>query len=186
MSIPTISPARIAELTQDGKAIDLIDVRTPSEFQAVHLAFARNIPLDQLDVSALIQTRNGAGSEPFYIVCHSGARGRQACEKFLKAGFSNVLNIEGGTTACVDAGLPVVRGKKGLPLDRQVRIVIGAMALLGAVFGWFVHPYFIGLSAFAGAGLIFAGITDACPLAMIMAKMPWNQGDSTRNSCCTR
>jgi len=181
-----ISPAHFAELCKEGKKIELIDVRTPVEFREVHIDFARNIPLDQLDVAALIQTRTASANEPLYFICRSGGRGQQACENFLKAGFSNVVNVEGGTMACVEAGLPVVRGKKAISLERQVRIAAGSLVLLGAVLGWFVNPAFIGLSALVGAGLIFAGITDTCGMGMILARMPWNQCSQNAKSCCTR
>ena len=174
----SISPAKLAELSKEGKKIELIDVRTPAEFQEVHVAFARNVPLDQLDPVALMQGRNGAAKESLYMVCRSGSRGQQAVDKFQKSGFSNAVNIEGGTMACVDAGLPLVRGKKVVSLERQVRIVAGSLVLLGAALAWFVHPAFIGLSAFVGAGLTFAGITDTCAMGMILAKMPWNQSGS--------
>jgi hypothetical protein len=49
------------------------------------------------------------------------------------------------------------------------------LVLVGAVLGCFVHPYFIGLSAFVGAGLASSGITDTCGMAMALAKMPWDQ-----------
>jgi rhodanese-related sulfurtransferase len=185
VDIPSISPAEVERLRKEGKQMELIDVRTPIEFREVHVEMARNVPLDQLDVAALLQARNGSANEPLYVVCHSGDRGRQACEKFLKAGFSNVLNIEGGTKACVEAGLPVVRGKKAVSLERQVRIAAGSLVLLGAVLGWFVNPAFIGLSAFVGAGLIFAGITGTCGMGMIIARMPWNQCRQNAKPCCT-
>ena len=142
MSITVIKPQELAELCKEGKKIDLIDVRTPVEYREVHVEIARNVPLDQLDPAALMQARNGSANEPLYVICRSGSRGQQACEKFLKAGFSNVVNIEGGTMACVEAGLPVVRGKKAISLERQVRIAAGSLVLLGAVLGWFVHPAF--------------------------------------------
>lgn len=174
MSTPMITPLKLAELSKEGQKIDLIDVRTPVEYREVHVEFARNVPLDQLDPAALIQARNGPANEPLYLICRSGSRGQQACEKFLKAGFSNVVNIEGGTMACVEAGLPVVRGKKAISLERQVRIAAGSLVLLGAALS-FVHPAFIGLSAFVGAGLLFAGITDTCGMGMLLARMPWNK-----------
>lgn len=174
MSNTVIRPHELAELCKAGKTIDLIDVRTPVEYREVHLEVARNVPLDQLDPVALMQARNGAANDPIYLICRSGSRGQQACEKFIKAGFSNVVNVEGGTTACVDAGLPVIRGKKAISLERQVRIAAGSLVLLGAILGWFVHPAFIGLSAFVGAGLVFAGMTGTCGMGMILARMPWN------------
>src|SRR6478735_6401455 len=186
MNASSISPANLAELCKQSKKIELIDVRTPVEYREVHVEIARNDPLDQLDVAALMQAHNGAANEPLYFICRSGGRGRQACEAFLKAGFSNVVNVEGGTMACVDAGLPVVRGKKAVSLERQVRIAAGSLVLLGAILGAFVHPGFIGLSAFVGAGLIFAGITDTCGMGMILARMPWNRCSESTTSCCTR
>jgi rhodanese-related sulfurtransferase len=186
MNASAISPAQLAELRKQGKKIELIDVRTPVEFREVHVEFARNVPLDQLDVAALVQARDVADDQPLYVVCRSGGRGQQACERFLQAGFSKAVNVEGGTMACVEAGLPVVRGKKAVSLERQVRIVAGSLVLLGAVLGWLVHPAFIGLSAFVGAGLVFAGITDSCAMGMVLARMPWNRCGSNAKSCCAR
>lgn len=181
MTIPMIPPRQLADLCKEDHKIDLIDVRTPVEYREVHIEIARNVPLDQLDPAALMQARNGPAHEPLYLICRSGSRGQQACEKFLKAGFSNVVNVEGGTMACVEAGLPVVRGKKAISLERQVRIAAGSLVLLGAALA-FVHPGFIGLSAFVGAGLLFAGITDTCGMGMILARMPWNQCSTPTSS----
>ena len=122
-------------------------------------------------------------SEPLYVICKSGGRSRQACEKFIKAGFTNVVNVEGGTTACIEAGLPVVRGKKAISLERQVRIAAGSLVLLGAIGSYAFHPALIWLSAFVGAGLVFAGITDTCGMGMLLARMPWNQCSTSKDAC---
>ncbi len=176
MSIAVIKPHEVEKLSKKGQNIDLIDVRTPVEFREVHVEFARNVPLDQLDPAALMQARNGSTDEPLYVICRSGSRGQQACEKFHKAGFSNVVNIEGGTLACVEAGLPAVRGKKAISLERQVRIAAGFIVLAGAVAAMVTgNVYLVGISAFIGAGLMFAGITDSCAMGMLISKMPWNQ-----------
>lgn len=180
----TISPKQLHELVTSGKSIDLIDVRTPVEYREVHVTFARNLPLDQLKPSEVNAGRNG---EPLYVICRSGGRGKQACEKIVAAGFSNVINVEGGTQAWDQAGLPVVRGKKAMSLERQVRIAAGSLVLTGVVLGYLIHPYFIGLSAFVGAGLIFAGVTDTCGMGMILARMPWNRvaaSPSTSSATC--
>jgi rhodanese-related sulfurtransferase len=183
MSVATITPQQLRELCKDGGNIELLDVRTPVEFQEVHVEHARNVPLDKLDPASLMQTRNGVAGEPLYVLCRSGSRGRQACEKFLKAGFTNVVNVEGGTLACIEAGLPVVRGRQAISLERQVRIAAGLLVLLGVGLS-FVHPALIGLSAFVGAGLVFAGVTDTCGMGMILARMPWNQRPSETHSSC--
>ena len=169
----TISVQRLAELRSQGE-VELLDVRTPLEFREVHAETARNQPLDSLDPKAIMAARNGSAQDPLYIICQSGGRSSKACQQFLQAGYDNVVNVEGGTKAWDAAGLPVVRGKKGVSLERQVRIAAGFLTLLGVGLS-FVSPWFIGLSAFIGAGLMFAGITDTCGMGMLISKMPWNQ-----------
>jgi rhodanese-related sulfurtransferase len=186
MTVPTITPKQLAELCKGNGESDLIDVRTPVEFREVHVEFARNVPLDSLDPAAVMRSRSGSRDQQLCLICRSGSRGRQACEKFLAAGFTNVVNVEGGTLACVEAGLPVVRGKKAISLERQVRIAAGLLVLLGALLGWLVHPAFIGLSALIGAGLVFAGVTDTCGMGMLLARMPWNQVKEPANCCSDR
>lgn len=183
----TISPKHLHDLVRAGHKVNLVDVRTPVEFREVHVEFARNVPLDQLDVEKLKVEQNGR-VEPLYVICRSGGRGKQACEKLEAAGLDCVVNVEGGTLAGDQAGLPVIRGEKAMSLERQVRIAAGSLVLLGSVLGAFVSPYWIGLAAFVGAGLIFAGITDTCGMGILLAKMPWNQVSHTKsgnNSCST-
>jgi len=131
-------------------------------------------PLDALDPKALAQ----ALPRPIYLICRSGSRATKAAEQFVAAGISEVVVVEGGTAAWEKAGLPVVRGKKCMSLERQVRLAAGTLVLTGVGLGWWVHPYLFGLSAFVGAGLVFAGITDWCGMGMLLSKMPWN-----RSSC---
>lgn len=175
MSLQTISAAGLADRYQSGQACDLIDVRTPTEYREVHVEFAKNVPLDQLDSEAVARIRNGNSNEPLYIICHKGGRSKQACEAFLKKGFTNVVNVEGGTAACELTSLPLVRGKKAISLERQVRLAAGSLVLLGVILGFTVHQGFFGLSGFVGAGLVFAGVTDTCGMGILLSKMPWNQ-----------
>lgn len=183
MNVESISPQRLLSICNAGKA-EIVDVRTPVEFRELHLEMARNVPLDKLEPNALMQARNGAKEEPLYIICRTGKRGQQACQKFLEAGFSNVFNIEGGTLACAEAGLPIARSQKAISLERQVRIAAGSLVVLGVLLGWLVHPVFYVISGFVGAGLVFAGITDTCGMGMILARMPWNQCREPSQSCC--
>lgn len=170
----TISVKKLAEKQRIGQ-IDLIDVRMPTEYREVHAEGARNYPLDVLDPKAIANSRNGRSAEPLYVICKSGNRSSKAVQKFLDAGIENVVNVEGGTAAWDAAGLPVMRGKNAISLERQVRIAAGGLVFIGAALGYFVNPYFIGLSAFVGAGLMFAGITDTCGMGMLISKMPWNR-----------
>jgi rhodanese-related sulfurtransferase len=171
----TITPGEIEELRRRGRAVELIDVRTPAEYLEIHAEPARLVPLDSLDPDTVMRSRSGSAGDPLYTICRSGGRGRQAAEKFHAAGYTNVVNVEGGTIAWQRAGLPVVRGKKTMSLERQVRIAAGSLVVLGTVLGVFVHPAFLGLPAFVGAGLIFAGVTDTCGMGMLLARMPWNR-----------
>jgi rhodanese-related sulfurtransferase len=175
MSTPTVTPQHLKGHHESGRPIDLVDVRTPVEFRELHVEFARNVPLDQLDVSAVVRDRLGRPGEPLFVICQSGARGRLACERLRAAGCTDAVNVEGGTLACVDASLPVVRGKRAVSLERQVRIAAGLLVLLGLIIGWLVHPVGFGLTAFVGGGLVFAGVTDFCGMGLLLARMPWNR-----------
>ena len=158
---------------KDKDGFQLIDVRTPVEYREVHAVKAKNVPLSSLDPDAVV--KQGYTEEPLYVICQKGGRSQQACQLFLDAGHTNVVSVTGGTEAWVDAELPVARGKKAISLERQVRILAGLLVLTGSLLGMFVGRWFMGLPAFVGAGLTFAGITDSCGMAMILARMPWNQ-----------
>lgn len=176
MSFPTITPADLKQRLQQKPATKIIDVRTPVEYRDVHLIQAENVPLERCHGD--LWKGQHSTSDPLYIVCQSGKRAEQACQTLTAAGVS-VVHVEGGTRACIEAGFDVVRGKKAVSLERQVRIVAGSLVLIGCVLAWLVHPGFLGLSAFIGAGLLVSGITDTCGMALILAKMPWNQVKDT-------
>lgn len=173
----TVTCQQLAELANAGD-IDLIDVRTPVEFREVHCPLARNVPLDSVVPKAVMDSRADKDG-PLYVICRSGRRGEKACEAFVAAGYNNVVNVEGGTSAWEEAGLPVVRGRKSISLERQVRIAAGFLVVVGTAAGVFHHDYWLGISAFVGAGLMFAGITDTCAMGMLIARMPWNQVKET-------
>ena len=175
MSYREISPAELLSKKSQDPSLQLIDVRTPAEFGALHVEFARNVPLDRLDPQQLKSSLNGEANQPLYVVCRSGSRSKMACEKLVAAGFPDIVNVTGGTQACDAAGLPVVRGREVMSLERQVRIAAGAIVFAGVMLGYFVHPGFFALSGFVGAGLVFAGVTDTCAMGMMIARMPWNQ-----------
>ncbi len=184
MSSTTITPKELYDKLRAGTAIELIDVRTPVEFREVHAVGARNVPLDTLTPEKLL-TEPGSKGTPVYMICRSGGRAAQACERMVAAGFADVVNVEGGTLAWVEAGLPIVRDHKVISLERQVRIAAGSLVLIGALLGFFVHPYWIALSAFVGAGLVFAGLTNTCGMGLLLAKMPWNRAGGNPGASCS-
>jgi rhodanese-related sulfurtransferase len=180
----SIGPAELQRLAQVC-TVDILDVRTPAEFATAHLPGAQSAPLDTLDPAAFLKTRDDQ-SKPIYIVCQAALRARKAIEKFQRAGFVNCVLVEGGTQAWLEAGLPVIRGSGGtLSLLRQVQITIGIISGTGAALALTVHQGFALLPLFTGCGLLFAGLTGTCGLALLLAKMPWNQAtDSHSPSCC--
>ena len=168
----TISPVELQKILTTQPSSSVIDVRTPVEFAEVHVPQAQNIPLDELKPSSL-QLRK---DQPVYLLCRSGQRATKAAEEFSRESFSQPIIVEGGTLAWIEANLPVTRSSvKIISLERQVRIVAGSLVLIGVLLGWFVHRGFFGLSAFVGAGLVFAGITDFCGMGLLLAKLPWNK-----------
>jgi rhodanese-related sulfurtransferase len=183
--VATISPSALADLRRRGDKVTLIDVRTPAEFGEVHVDFAHNIPLDRIDPREIASL---ADNRPVYFVCKSGTRSQKACEKLMAAGMTDMISVEGGTAACEAAGVPVVRGRKVMSLERQVRIAAGALVAIGAALAAFGpdatwRQIGAGLAGFVGCGLVFAGVTDTCGMAMLIAKMPWNQ--ACRSTCQT-
>jgi len=172
MNVIEITPRELMERKNAGP-INLIDVRTPVEFQEMHVSFANLVPLDTLTAKLVGEKFNGPN--PVYVVCRSGSRGKKACEMLLASGHTNVFNIQGGTLACAQAGLPITLGKKIMSLERQVRIAAGFLVALGSLLGFFVDPQWCFLAAFVGSGLVFAGVTDTCGMGMMLAKMPWNR-----------
>ena len=181
----TIHPSELHTIRQQTPGARLLDVRTPAEHARMHVPGVELVPLDKLDPDYLVTQWGMSKDEPVYILCHSGTRAKKAAEKLEAAGSRACHVVEGGTSLWAETGLPVNRGaSRVLPLDRQVRITIGLVVLSGVLLGFFVNPAFYLLSGFMGAGLIFAGITDWCGLAILMSKLPWNQC-SKGASCST-
>ncbi|MFM2166070.1 MAG: hypothetical protein RIS79_441 [Verrucomicrobiota bacterium] len=179
-----ILPCELASALEAG-GCQLIDVREPVEHAESHVSGAKLLPLGQ------IEARCGEldKSEPVMVMCQAGKRGAAAADKLRALGFSDVRNLEGGILAWKSAGLPCATGSKAvMPLMRQVQITIGFFVLLGSLLTVYVDPRWIYLCMFFGAGLMFAGLSGFCGLAMVLAKMPWNRVDGasfSKTSCCS-
>ena len=159
----------------DGQDKIFVDVRSPAEYRSVRVQGAVNLPLNSItcaDVKKLIGEKQNPA---IVLLCGKGGRARKAAE-ILQAGSFNLLVVEGGTNACVDANIPTEKGGVAMiSIERQVRIGAGSLVCLGLVLGHFVNPYFYFLSAFIGAGLVFAGVTDWCGMGLLIARAPWNK-----------
>lgn len=150
----------------------LLDVRSPAEFEEAHIAGSVLHPLGELDPETVRELT--LGKKTCVLVCRSGNRAQQAAEKLRQHGLPDLQVLEGGVQAWEAFGLPLDRGRAMMSLERQVRIVAGALVFLGTVLGYFMHPAWLALPAFVGAGLVFAGITDTCGMGLLLARMPWN------------
>jgi glyoxylase-like metal-dependent hydrolase (beta-lactamase superfamily II) len=155
----------------------VVDVRLPAEYRAVHLEPSILLPLDQIARRPDELPRD----RDLVLVCRTGSRARLAAVEL--AGFRTRV-LEGGIVAWQEAGHPVVEGKAHMSLERQVRIAAGALASLGGVLAVVVSPWFGLVPAFIGAGLVYAGVTDRCGMAMLLGKLPYNRGGAVGTGTC--
>jgi rhodanese-related sulfurtransferase len=176
MKANEILPADFLRNVQGETDCLVVDVRTPAEFESEHWPGSINLPLDQLQGDTCRDFAEQAKGKELYLVCGTGKRACMARQNIESIEGCRPIVITGGITALNEHGADLDRGERQIiSLERQVRIAAGALVLIGAVLAVAVHPAFLALSAFVGAGLMFAGITDTCAMAMGLAKMPWNR-----------
>jgi glyoxylase-like metal-dependent hydrolase (beta-lactamase superfamily II) len=168
MPSPRITVDELGRALGEPGAPLLVDVRLPAEYRSVHLEPSISLPLDE------IRRRRGElpRDRELVLVCLSGARARLAAAELT--GFRARV-LEGGMIAWQEAGHPVVEGKAHMSLERQVRIAAGALVCTGGVLAVAISPWFGLLPAFVGAGLVYAGITNRCGMALLLGKLPYNR-----------
>jgi len=121
MAIPQTTPTAAKQLMDHGHRY--IDVRTEEEFATGHPAGAVNIPVaapnpatGQMAINPQFLAVVGAHfppDAPLIVGCGSGMRSQRAAEMLAAAGFSNVVNMQGGfggapdQAGWADSGLPV-------------------------------------------------------------------------------
>lgn len=184
----TACPRIAAPEVAMGKAyLVLLDVRSPIEFETEHIAGSINVPLDVLDLRCEEVPRQGK----LVIICRSGKRAERGAYTLMGRGFQPRV-MEGGILAWRQAGLPIKEGKKRLPIERQIQLIVGSGVLSGVLLGAFVNPWFLLIPGFFGAGLTFAGLSGTCALGILLGKAPWNkleyptaQKKSAASNCCS-
>jgi rhodanese-related sulfurtransferase len=171
----TIGTAQLRQLMQQDPLIRVLDVRTGSEFDGVHIAGSYNVPLDTLGEHA----RDLADVEhPIVLVCKSGARASQAHAKLTTAGKQRLHLLDGGMDAWEAAGGDVVRSSSDTwALDRQVRFVAGMISLTAIVVS-IVAPKAKWLAGGVAFGLSFSAATNTCAMGNVLSKLPHNQSDN--------
>lgn len=170
---PVLDGDSLATLLRENPRVRLIDVRTPGEYESIHIRGAYNVPLDTLSQHS--REIRAHVEDPVVLVCRSGARARQAEQALREAGMPNLHVLDGGVTGWQEAGRPVEEGRERISLERQVRIAAGALTASGGILALLVNPLFALVPAMVGSGLVFAGVTDTCAMAMGLARLPYNR-----------
>jgi len=179
-----ISAHAFKQLRQEpADKLRIVDLRTHSEVNTERLEDCAHYPVQDLKASELkiyLQQQNHEPTQPIYLLCASGQRAVQAANQLQEELESQLVIIDGGLNALKQLGMSVTKGDITIiSLERQVRITSGALVVLGVLSGLLVHPWFYTLSAFVGGGLVFAGATNSCGMAMILIRMPWNTQTGT-------
>jgi rhodanese-related sulfurtransferase len=177
-----VSPATIcidpSELRSRLAEVVVIDVRTPGEFESIHLPASRNRPLDELDQHVdEIRSIRDAGYE-VVLTCRSGARSHQAQEALAAAGIPDLPILEGGVLAWQAVDGEVVRDVIRWDLERQVRLVAGGLVATSIAVST-IYPPARFLAGAVGAGLVTAAATNTCAMGSVLAKLPYNRASST-------
>jgi len=148
-----------------------VDVRSASEFASGHVPGAVNIPMEQIE----LRVDDLAPDLPIVLICQGGARARLVADLLQPCG-KELAVLQGGTSAWVKAGQPVVvTANTRWSLERQVRLGAGILVLVGTVLAATADFRWLFLAGFVGLGLSFAGLTNYCPMAILLAKLPWNR-----------
>jgi rhodanese-related sulfurtransferase len=185
--VATTKAENLRQMLSASGSMRTIDVRSVAEFATGHIPGAVNIPMEQVE-SRLEDLPQG----PLVLICESGKRA-EIVAGWLTPG-CDVTLLEGGTRAWRNAGYPLITcAPCRWTLERQVRLIAGLIVLLGTLFSSLLNAKWIFLAMFAGAGLTFAGLTNICGMAIVLAKMPWNSAARSKlelntlpdANCCT-
>lgn len=170
-TLTKLTPNVAADRLKSGKAV-LIDIREPDEYAREHIPGSISLPVSALDEADL---KLDAGQNAIFH-CKSGMRTDSNCAVLAQHVDGDAFMLEGGLDAWRALGLPTAKDSKApLEINRQVQITAGGLILIGVLLGWFAAPAWFGLSAFVGAGLMFAGISGWCGMATLLQAMPWNR-----------
>jgi rhodanese-related sulfurtransferase len=168
----TIDPQDLHLLLASAAPPRVLDVRTPGEFETVHMPGSYNVPLDILREhrDEIVKHLD----QHVVLVCRSGQRAAQAEETLRNAGLANVHILDSGITGWEARGFTVNRGARRWDLERQVRLVAGlivALSILASV----VVPGIKWVAFAIGAGLSVAALTNTCAMGMLLSRLPYNR-----------
>jgi len=165
MSPPAIVPTGEFKHVFANESPLVIDVRPVREFEAFHLEGIVNIPLSELSsppLKAMLEAAKHEG-KAVYILCHSGKRAAAAAKKMASDDGGTYFVVRGGTVACDDFGMKIIRGNNDIPTVRRAWLLSGLLIVLGVVLGFTVHESFYLVAGVIGAGLIVRGMSGTGP-----------------------
>jgi hydroxyacylglutathione hydrolase len=104
-TVPQITVEELNSLFQEETSLQVIDVRRPREYESGHVPRALHAPLSHLKQTAASLPVEPA--KPTAVICAGGYRSSAATSILEQHGFSNLLNVTGGTSAWINSGYPV-------------------------------------------------------------------------------
>ena len=108
MGLVNVQPVEaVALINKDAMVLDL---RSAEAFARGHIVNARNLPIDEF--GARRDAVLGSKTKPVVAVCDSGVSSNKIVAELRKSGFESAFGLKGGMSAWLEAGLPVVTGKK--------------------------------------------------------------------------
>ena len=172
----TIEPEAAHRVFETKGTWQLVDVRETGEVDAIRVEGALNLPLSRLkDLASRLDPK-----APVYLLCRSGARAATAAAQLKTLGHANIFVVRGGLDAWMATGKPVVRGVSRVwSMERQVRFAAGLLVFSGLALS-LADRRWLFLSGFVSVGLMFSAVTDTCTMALVLARLPWNQGSCGR------
>lgn len=102
-TVQTIAPAEFAEALSKEPNAQLIDVRSPKEFDSDHLEGAVNIDYNSPEFKSEIEKLDK--SKPTFVYCLSGGRSASAIQTMKELGFTNLTELEGGMLKWRNSGV---------------------------------------------------------------------------------
>lgn len=171
-TVVDVTPEMLERWLQEGDTV-VVDVREDFEHAAERIAGAAHAPLSRFDPDVIRATY---GPQRVVFHCRSGKRSADAASRFRNG--TPAYHLAGGIEGWKSSGRATERSAAAPRIDvmRQVQIVAGSLVFAGTLLGAFVSPWFLALPGFVGAGLVFAGASGWCGMAMLLARMPWNRG----------
>ena len=102
-TVQLVPPAKFEQQMVEEKG-QVIDVRTPKEFASGHIEGAQNLHVYDKDFEQRVDKLKK--DEPVYVYCKAGGRSAEAVETLKAKGFEDIIELEGGMDAWLEAGKP--------------------------------------------------------------------------------